>query len=86
MAGVPRKTRVALFVALTRAIRDAAVSDEVRALAFEVLDRMAVAAGPTDAAADTQALADLAARHGALDRALAPLWEPLRTLQEPGSV
>jgi hypothetical protein len=81
MAGAPRKTRIALFVELTRAIRDAAVSDEVRGLAFEALDRMAGSADPAGVAAHTQALADLAARHEALALALEPLWEPLRALQ-----
>lgn len=78
------RTPVALFVALTRAVREAAVSDDVRVQAYDVIDRMAQSVGQPGFRLELDALVALASRHGRIHLALQPFWHDLRALaREP---
>lgn len=76
----PHRTPVALFVALTRAVRDAAVHDDVRIRAYDVIDRMAQSVGQPSFRLELDALVALASQHIQIDSALRPFWDDLRAL------
>jgi len=71
---------VAIFVALTRAVRDAAVRDPVRARGLELVERLARAGDPVGQRAAYRQLEELAAAEAELAHALGPLWEPLQEI------
>lgn len=68
---------VALFVALTRAVREAAVHDDVRIRAYDAIDRMARTVGPPGCRVELDALVALASEHARMHLALQPLWDDL---------
>ena len=68
----PRTSPIALFVALSRAARDAAVPDDVRAKAFDALDNLARGASGAGFEAHHAALIALSTRHAALAVLLQP--------------
>lgn len=74
------RTPVALFVALTRAVREAAVHDDVRIRAYDVIDRMARSVGQPSFGLELDALVALASQHVQIDSALKPFWDDLRAL------
>lgn len=71
---------VALFVALTRAVREAAVPDDVRIRAYDVIDRMARTVGQPGCQVELDALAALASEQARMHLALQPLWDDLLAL------
>jgi hypothetical protein len=75
----PQST-VALFVALTRAVREAEVHDDVRIRAYDVIDRMAQTVGQTGCRVELEALAALASEHAQMHLALQPFWDDLLAL------
>lgn len=74
------RTPVALFVALTRAVREAAVHDDVRIRAYDVIDRMAQSVGQPSLRLELDALVTLASQHVRIHSALQPFWDDLRAL------
>ena len=81
MSGGLYRSPVALFVSLTRAIRDASLDPMVRDRAFDAVDRMARSLNDASDAESARALADLAREHEALACALEPFWAPLEALR-----
>lgn len=77
------RTQVALFVALTRAVREAELPCEVRVLAFDVIDRLARSVGQSGFPVELDALDDLASRDERLHSSLRPLRDELRALALP---
>jgi hypothetical protein len=80
MRTTPDPSPVALFVALTRAVRDAGLQPEYRLRVYEVLDRLADAVGQPSFAVQVDALAALATREPSLHKVLNPYWTLLRAL------
>ncbi len=78
------RTPVALFVALTRAVRDALVPDEVRKRAFDIIDRMARTVGLSGFELELKALIACVHAEPSLGSTLEPLWTELRELSESG--
>jgi hypothetical protein len=74
------QTPVALFVALTRAVREAAVQDDVRIQAYDVIDSMARLVGQPNFRLELDALVALASRHSRIHSALQPFWDDLYSL------
>jgi maleate cis-trans isomerase len=74
------KTPIALFVALTREVRDAALTDPTRLRAFELLEGVAQGVGQPSFAARFDALAALASRDTAFSKVLRPHWRHLLEL------
>lgn len=74
------RTPVALFVALTRAVRKAAMPDDVRIRAYDGIDRMAQSVGQPSLGLELDALVALASQHVQIDSALKPFWDDLRAL------
>lgn len=74
------QTPVALFVALTRAVREAAVQDDVRIEAYDVIDRMARSVGQPNSRLELDALVALASRQSQIQLAIQPFWDDLRAL------
>lgn len=74
------RTPVALFVALTRAVREAGVPDDVRIRAYDIIDRMARSVGLPSFRSELDALVALASLHDRIHSALQPFWDDLRAL------
>lgn len=76
----PHRTPVALFVAFTRAVREAAVHDDVRIRAYDTINRMARSVGQPSFRLELDALVDLASQYDRARSALQPFWADLREL------
>jgi hypothetical protein len=74
------RSSVALFVALTRAVREAPVAEGVRNRAYDIVDRMARSTGPPGFQVELEALEVFAAQEPLLLTMLQPLWKELRAL------
>ena len=74
------RTPVALFVALTRAVCEAAVPDDVRIRAYDIIDRMARSVVLPSFRSELDALVAFASRHDRIHTALDPFWGELRAL------
>lgn len=61
-------------------MREAAVHDDVRIRAYDVIDRMARSVGLPSIRLELDALVALASRHDRIHSALHPLWDELRAL------
>ena len=86
MEALPERTPVALFVALTRAVREAAVPADMRSQAYERMDRMAGSVGTPGFAAALEALTAFAALEPRLLATLKPFWPELRSLSSIASL
>jgi hypothetical protein len=80
MEVVKARTATALFVALTRAVREASLADDARTRAYEVIDRMASVVNCAGFSVELDALITFAAREPLLDGALQPFWRELCAL------
>jgi hypothetical protein len=79
------RTPVALFVALTRPVREAPATLEARDHVFAIVDRMAHAVYLPTFAAELDALITCATREPRFSRALQPFWAELRALSQSTS-
>lgn len=70
-------------MALTRAVRDAAVQDDLRIQAYDAIDRMARSVGEPRFRLELDSLVALASRNSRFCAALQPFWNDLRSLS-PG--
>lgn len=77
---MPDRTPVALFVALTRAVREAEVPEGARLRAYEIIDRMARTLNLPDFEVEVEALTSFAAREPRFVAPLQPFWQELRAL------
>lgn len=82
----PRRTPVALFVALTRAVREAPVSAGARDRAYDIIERMAHAVYQPAFAVEVEALISCATYEPRFFSALQPFWKELRVLSASSSL
>jgi hypothetical protein len=80
-----RTSPIAVFAAVTRAVREESMPEEVRARAFAALERMAAHLGLASYEEQFQVLRALAGEHNDLKGALAPHW-PARAMAALSSV
>jgi hypothetical protein len=80
MKTASNRTSVALFVALTRAVREAPLQEGVRNRAYDIVDRMAHSAGLPGFQVELEALEVFATQEPLLRTMLQPLWKELRAL------
>lgn len=76
----PQRSSVALFVALTRAVREAPVSEDARLRAYEAVEGMARALGQPRFKVELEAFATSTAREPRFFAVLQPFWPELRAL------
>jgi hypothetical protein len=69
-----------MFVALTRAVREASVSEGARLGAYNIVDRMAHVFGQPGFDAELEALIACASQEPRFFEALQPFWDELRAL------
>jgi len=81
-----QRTPVALFVALTRAVREAPVSAGARDRAYDIIERMAHAVYQPTFAVEVEALISCATYEPRLFGALQPFWKELRVLSGSSSI
>lgn len=82
MAGTSYRSTIALFVALTRSLREAPLDDALREQAFEAVERMAGSCGHSSFEEHLRALQALASAHASLAGALEPFWGALQVIQD----
>ncbi|MFZ2988175.1 hypothetical protein [Ideonella sp.] len=85
MKFAPERSSVALFVALTRAVREAPVAEGGRSLAYDVIDRLAKVINTPGFKVELEALIALGAREPVLNSALEPFWQELHMLSSSSS-
>lgn len=83
MQTASHRSTVALFVALTRAVREAPVADGLRQRTFNLIDRMAGSLGLPGFQTEFGTLLALANEEPLLQSTLQPFWEELRALSAP---
>jgi len=74
------RTPIALFVALTRTVREAPVQECARERAYNIIDRMACAASVRSFEVELEALVACATDEKRFYAALQPFWKELRAL------
>ena len=83
MQPASHRSTVALFVALTRVVREAPVSDGLRQRTYELIDRMAGSLGLPGFQAEFERLLACATEEPLLHSTLQPFWGELRALSAP---
>lgn len=86
MPPLPSFTPIRLFTAITRAVRDEPLKDDVRDLVFEMLAKLAEQVHQPAFARSVEELFALAQQDAQLGAVLAPFARPLRCLSTAYSV